>query len=92
MYKQALIERRNQFGSDNNINVACALEELAYAHYVVNYQTGDFAEAEQFVLNSRLILDSLLNPNHLLLRYTSQPLNHFQNFILVLYAEFMPLY
>lgn len=59
--------REKQFGYENNIHVAMANEEMSYACYVLNYQSGKFLEAKRFVQRSRTILEKLLPYNHLLI-------------------------
>jgi len=44
-----------------------ANEEMSYACYVLNYQTGKFLEAKRFVQRSRAILEKLLPSGHLLI-------------------------
>jgi hypothetical protein len=51
----------------NNIHLAIACEEMSYACYVLNYQSGKFLEAKRFIQKSKNILKTLLPPDHLLL-------------------------
>ena len=44
-----------------------ASEEMSYACYVLNYQSGKFGEAKKFVQRSRAILERLLPDDHLLI-------------------------
>lgn len=71
VYKKALNVRVAVFGK-NNIHVAFAYEELAYAHYVHEYSSGDFQKALEYANKATRILSNLLPPHHLSLAYTKR--------------------
>lgn len=66
VYKSALDVRLKYFGG-NNLMVALAHEDLAYATYVFEYSSGKFQEARQHAEESLRIAKALLPENHLLL-------------------------
>jgi len=66
VYRNALDVRLECFGP-NNLQVAIAHEDLAYATYVFEYSTGKFNNAVEHAEKSLEILKELLPSNHLLL-------------------------
>jgi len=66
VYKNALDVRLECFGKEN-LQVAVAHEDLAYATYVNEYSTGRFTEAKKHAQASLAILTTHLPKNHLLL-------------------------
>jgi len=66
IYKNALDVRLECFGREN-LQVAVAHEDLAYATYVNEYSTGKFDEARKHAHSSLQILSRHLPKNHLLL-------------------------
>lgn len=66
VYKNALDVRLECFGKEN-LQVAVAHEDLAYATYVNEYSTGRFGDARKHARASLAILSRHLPKNHLLL-------------------------
>ncbi|XP_005094954.1 amyloid protein-binding protein 2 [Aplysia californica] len=66
VYQLALDIRQNVFGG-NNLYVAIACEDLAYASYVNEYSSGKFRNAKDHAEKSMAILNKILPENHLLL-------------------------
>ncbi|KAK0057214.1 amyloid protein-binding protein 2 [Biomphalaria pfeifferi] len=66
VYQLALDIRQSVFGG-NNLYVAIACEDLAYASYVNEYSSGKFQHARDHAEKSMSILFKILPPNHLLL-------------------------
>lgn len=66
VYKNALDVRLDSFGAEN-LQVATAHEDLAYATYVNEYSTGKFSEARKHAELSLSILGRHLPAQHLLL-------------------------
>ncbi|XP_001628163.2 amyloid protein-binding protein 2 [Nematostella vectensis] len=66
VYKTAFRIRSEVFGV-NNLHVATAHEDLAYAMYVHEYSTGNFAEAKANAERSIDIVTKLFPDDHLLL-------------------------
>jgi len=66
VYQQALKVRKNCFGGDN-LQVALAHEDLAYATYVNEYSSGNFDEAKRHAEKSLSIMGKHLPPDHLFL-------------------------
>jgi len=66
VYKNALDVRLDCFGSEN-LQVAVAHEDLAYATYVNEYSTGKFSDARKHAETSLAILSRHLPRDHLLL-------------------------
>jgi len=66
VYKSALDVRLECFGKEN-LQVAVAHEDLAYATYVNEYSTGKFGDARRHAQASLAILSRHLPKNHLLL-------------------------
>ena len=62
-YKNAVEVRRRIFGHDN-LQVAAALEGLAFSMYVAKYSTRDFKEARKVAKESLFIRNRLLPHNH----------------------------
>jgi len=66
VYKSALDVRLDCFGEEN-LQVAVAHEDLAYATYVNEYSTGKFSDARKHAETSLAILSRHLPRDHLLL-------------------------
>lgn len=66
VYQQALKVRKNSFGGDN-LQVALAHEDLAYATYVNEYSSGNFSEAKRHAEKSLSIMGKHLPADHLFL-------------------------
>lgn len=66
VYQNALDVRRMSFGGDN-LQVALAHEDLAYATYVHEYSSGKFSEARNHAETSLRILGKHLPADHLTL-------------------------
>lgn len=66
VYKNALDVRLDCFGAEN-LQVAVAHEDLAYATYVNEYSTGKFSDARKHAETSLAILSRHLPSDHLLL-------------------------
>ncbi|XP_025090996.1 amyloid protein-binding protein 2-like isoform X2 [Pomacea canaliculata] len=66
VYQMVLDIRQAVFGG-NNLYVAIACEDLAYATYVYEYSSGKFADARDHADKAINILSQILHPNHLLL-------------------------
>merc|ERR1719232_2571595 len=66
VYQQALKVRKNSFGGDN-LQVALAHEDLAYATYVNEYSSGNFSEAKRHAEKSLSIMGKHLPSDHLFL-------------------------
>lgn len=65
-YEKALLIRKKVF-EKNNLQVAVGLENLAYAHYVNEYSSGNFYYAREYAERSMKIMERLLPDNHLML-------------------------
>ncbi|XP_039248909.2 amyloid protein-binding protein 2-like [Styela clava] len=65
-YQAALAIRQRAFGGQN-LHVAVAHEDLAYASYVHQYSTGRFQDARTHADAAIHILSKILPPDHLLL-------------------------
>ncbi|XP_067935833.1 amyloid protein-binding protein 2-like [Watersipora subatra] len=66
VYKKALQIRQHIFGGAN-LHVALSHEDLAYAHYVEEYNNGDFDTARRHSYQAMKIFVSILPSDHLLL-------------------------
>ncbi|XP_041347960.1 amyloid protein-binding protein 2-like [Gigantopelta aegis] len=66
VYQIALDIRQSVFGG-NNLYVAIANEDLAYASYVEQYSSGKFKKAQDHAERAIEILGHILPPDHLLL-------------------------
>ncbi|GFO08684.1 amyloid protein-binding protein 2 [Plakobranchus ocellatus] len=66
VYQHALSIRQSVFGG-NNLYVAIACEDLAYASYVNEYSVGKFQHAKDHAEKSMSILSKILPEDHLLL-------------------------
>ena len=66
VYQQALDVRRVSFGGDN-LQVALAHEDLAYATYVNEYSSGKFTDARRHAEKSLSIMTNHLPKDHLFL-------------------------
>lgn len=64
VYQQALKVRKACFGGDN-LQVALAHEDLAYATYVNEYSSGKFSDAKWHAEKSLSIMGKYLSANHL---------------------------
>lgn len=65
-YEKSLKIRKATF-EKNNIHYALGLENLAYAHYVNEYSSGNFYYARECAERSIHIMEKILPPDHLLL-------------------------
>ncbi|XP_013379692.1 amyloid protein-binding protein 2 [Lingula anatina] len=66
VYQAALDIRQSVFGG-NNLHVAVAHEDLAYATYVHEYSSGKFSDAREHAEKAIKIITSILPEDHLLL-------------------------
>ena len=66
VYKNALEVRKASFGGDN-LHVALAHEDLAYATYVHEYSSGKFGDARRHAEKSMEIMIKILPKDHLFL-------------------------
>ncbi|KAJ8676550.1 hypothetical protein QAD02_012337 [Eretmocerus hayati] len=71
VYKSALNIRKSIFGK-NNLHVAMAHEDLAYALYVQEYSSGKFHLASHHVNKAIEIMEKLLPSEHLMLASTKR--------------------
>lgn len=65
IYEKALSIKKEVFGN-NNLNVAVAHEDLAYALYVQEYSSGHFESAEEHIKSAINIMLDLVPDNHLM--------------------------
>lgn len=65
IYDKALTIKKSVFGN-NNLNVAVAHEDLAYALYVQEYSSGHFESAEEHIKAAIDIMQDLVPDNHLM--------------------------
>lgn len=66
VYESALLVRQQYFDG-NNLKVAVAHEDLAYANYVLEYNSGQFQVARAHAEISLQIVENLVPKDHLLL-------------------------